>query len=140
MRLPSPMDSAEEAEESGPWGYDDHVHELEARLEDANSHVAVVVSARAALRAVPALSFFLKKKKPWRFKSEDSSRRVLSAFRAIQCSWSASAFPNSTNYAAARNAAEDAEAAAKPIATEARLAIFAPSYAAYAASGNNPSY
>jgi hypothetical protein len=136
------MDSAEEAAESGPWAYDDRVHALEDRLAAADPHVAVVVSARAALRAIPALSFMLTKRSPQRFKEDRSVELVLSAFRAVQCSWTASAFPQFSGSPPAADTAEATEGAARSIGTETdgRFALYGPAYAAYAASGNNPNY
>jgi tetratricopeptide (TPR) repeat protein len=111
---------------------------LERAFRDDDPRFAVVLSARAALRAVPALTFLLNRHR--QFKSRESTRLILTVFRALQCSWYASVYPNRISSHWIHDAADAADAAARPIGSEGRTAIFVPSYAAYAAAGNNAPY
>jgi tetratricopeptide (TPR) repeat protein len=116
------------------------VEALEAEFRRAGPDLAVALSARAALRAVPALTFLLNRQR--QFKSGISAGRyVLPVFRALHCSWLAAvAEPGVLNPTWIHNAAEAAESLAKAVGSDGRNAIFVPAYAAYAAAGNNPAY
>jgi tetratricopeptide (TPR) repeat protein len=114
------------------------VQALEAELRAESPQIAIVLSARAALRAVPALSFLLNRNR--NFKSRGSTTLILSVFRALQCSWYAAAEPRALDQEWLLSAGDEAESHARSIAGEGRSALFVPAYAAFAAADNNTPY
>jgi tetratricopeptide (TPR) repeat protein len=113
------------------------VEALEAELRQRDLREAIVLSARAALRAVPSLAFLLGRNRMFR---RDSTVAILSVFRALQCSWLTAADTSPLNGEWIHNAAAAAEGHARSVGTEGRIALFIPAYAAYAAGGNNTPY
>ena len=114
------------------------IEALEAELRSESPQIAIVLSARAALRAVPALSFLLNRN--CAFKNWELTTLMLSVFRALQCAWYAAVEPRALDQGWIYKAGNAVESYARSIAGEDRVVLFVPAYAAFAAAGNNTPY